>query len=212
MAAWHLEILGTRQQMALAQLGPALRLRGGYLVGGTALALQLGHRVSVDLDFVMPAPFQQPRELIGELVDEGIALRVREASPRAIHGTVRRIKVSLLPYRYPTLKHCRRFRDMNCDVAALDDLAAMKIGAVVQRGLKRDFVDVWALLQSGWTVSKLIRAYQTQYDVHGTAHVLIALTYFDDTNKHHMPRMLWPVRWAQVRRDIELAVQKFSNK
>lgn len=212
MAAWHLEILGTRQQKALAQLGPALRQRGGYLVGGTALALQLGHRVSVDLDFVMPAPLQQPRELIDELVDEGIALRVSEASPRAIHGTVRQIKVSLLPYRYPTLKHCRRFRDMNCDVAALDDLAAMKIGAVVQRGLKRDFVDVWALLQSGWTISKLIRAYQTRYDVHGTAHVLIALTYFDDTNKHHMPRMLWPVRWAQVRRDIELAVQEFSNK
>ena len=139
-------------------------------------------------------------------------MRVNEVSQQAIQGTVGQIKVSLLPYRYPTLRRCRHFRELSCDVAAVDDLAAMKIGAIAQRGLKRDFVDVWALLQSGWTIAKLIRAYQTRYNVHGTAHVLIALTYFDDTNKHSIPRMLWPVRWPQIRRDIEQAVQEFSNK
>ncbi len=57
---FHVEVLAPAQRRVLGRLGPVLTARGYYLAGGTALALHLGHRRSVDLDWFTPEPLGDP--------------------------------------------------------------------------------------------------------------------------------------------------------
>ena len=71
MSDWHRDVLGLRQQRVLRELGPVLCGQGAYLAGGTALALHLGHRVSVDLDFFQNSSFGDPHELVEQIKQAG---------------------------------------------------------------------------------------------------------------------------------------------
>src|SRR5271154_4986084 len=100
---WHREILGLRQQRVLAQVGPWLTRRGFYLAGGTAVALHLGHRRSVDLDWFTAEGIPDPLRLAQELREQGMGFVTGQVAPGTLHGSVRAVRVSLLAYRYPLL-------------------------------------------------------------------------------------------------------------
>ena len=207
MSDWHVEVLGQRQQRALRELGPLLCNQGAYLVGGTALALHLGHRVSVDLDFFQNSSFGDPHELVSRLKEAGIPFQSRQLTDKAIHGTVRQVKVTLMWYAYLRIRRVRVCSELNCDIAALDDITAMKLAAVSQRSSKKDFVDVWALLKSGRTLRRMLTAYQRMFDVADVAHVLYRLAEFDDVDQQPMPRMLWKTSWKQMKNDLSQALK-----
>jgi len=141
---WHPEVLALRQQRALAQLGPLLTRLGFYLAEGTAVALYLGHRRSVDLDWFTAERLADPLRLAQELREQGIAFVTRQLAPGTLLGSVRGVRLSLLEYRYPLLAALRPWQG-GSRIAARADLAAMKLAALAQRGAKKDFVDVYAL-------------------------------------------------------------------
>jgi hypothetical protein len=198
---WHPEILARRQQRALAQVGPLLAHRGFYLARGTAVALHLGHRRSVDLDWFTTDELPDPLRLAQELREQGVAFVSGQVAPGTLHGSVRGVRLSLLDYRYPLLAALRPLRG-GTRIAARADLAAMKLAAVAQRGSKKDFVDVYALGSRACSLPQMLRWYQEKYAVEDVAHVLYSLAYFDDADRERMPRLLWPMRWQTVKDTI----------
>lgn len=211
MSEWHCDVLGLRQQRVLRELGPLLCGQGAYLAGGTAIALHMGHRVSVDLDFFQNSTFGDPHELVEQIKQSGIPFQSQQLTDKAIHGTARQVKVTLMWYAYLRIRRVRRCPELNCDVAALDDLAAMKLAAVCQRSSKKDFVDVWALLKSGRSLRSMLTAYQRTFDVADVAHVLYRLADFDEVDRQAMPRMRWKSSWKQMKDDLSRALKSLRT-
>jgi hypothetical protein len=208
--SWHPEILSRNQQRVLSELGPILTDHSFYLAGGTALALHLGHRRSVDLDWFtaerLPDPLrlgQRLRELTASFVAENVA-------PGTLYGSARGVRVGLLEYRYPLLGSLRSWR-RRALVAARRDLAAMKIAAVAQRGAKKDFVDIFALGSRRFSLREMLRCYQRKYAIHDLAHVLYGLAYFDDADRERMPPLLWDANWRTVKRTIRGWVREVTG-
>lgn len=198
----HPEILSRRQYQVLTRLGPVLTPRGFYLGGGTALALHLGHRRSVDLDWFTSERLGDPLRLGQELRDEGISFVIGQTAAGTLYGTAAGVRISLLEYRYPLLKPAARWRPGRCRLAARADLAAMKLAAVAQRGAKKDFIDLYALGCAGVSLRQAARWYQRKYAVADVAHLFYSLAYFDEADRQRMPRMLEDADWRTVKQTL----------
>jgi hypothetical protein len=198
----HPEVLVQRQQDVLTRLGPALNGRGFYLGGGTAVALHLWHRRSVDLDWFTADRLGDPLRLAAQLRGLGIHFVTSQTAAGTLYGTVSGVRVSLIQYHYALLKPTVLWRPGRCRVASLADLAAMKLSAVAQRGAKKDFVDLFALVRAGISLRLALRSYERKYGVTEVGHVLYALSYFDDADRERMPKMLWDIDWRTVKQSI----------
>jgi len=210
-SVWHPEVLSLAQRSVLDRLGALATRMGFYLGGGTAIALYLGHRRSIDLDWFTSSPLPAPRDLVKELGREGIALGVRRWERGTVHGLVARVRVSFFEYQYPSLHAARTWPEVGCRLASLDDLACMKLVAVAQRGARKDFVDIYALVTRHRPLPRLLSLYKRRYSMTDLAPVLYGLTYFDDAEGEPMPRMLWKVRWPVVREAIRQWVREAST-
>jgi hypothetical protein len=208
----HLEVLGARQLAVLRRLGPGMASLGLYLGGGTAVALYLGHRRSVDLDWFSAERVADPLALVQALRDEGAAFTTTQVARGTAHGSVSGVRVSLLEYRYALLEPALLWPECGCLIASLPDLACMKLAAVAQRGSKRDFVDVYALAQQYLPLGDLISLYRRKYAVEDAAHLLYSLAYFEDAEPERMPRMHWDVDWREVKATVQQWVRVLAEQ
>ena len=209
---FHLNAITEDLQVVLRETGPFTSERGFYLGGGTALAIYLGHRVSVDLDWFTENPLTDPLIFAQELKNHGIPLVVSQVDRGTLHVTVRGISVSFLEYRYPLLAPANHWPEFDCLLASPDDITCMKLSAIAQRGSKRDFIDLYAILNSGNNLGKLFDLYKKRYEVEDIGHVLFGLAYFDDAERERMPRMLWDVEWETVRESIREWLKEYTDK
>ena len=196
----HPRILSAAQAKVLARLGPLLSGRGFYLAGGTGLALRLGHRRSVDFDWFRGEPIVDPLRLAREL-QGAIPLVVVRTERGTLHATLFGVRLSFIEYGYPLLGRLVEWKMNSVRVAALEDIACMKLAAVAQRGSRRDFVDVFALGRR-IPLRRMLELYRRKYGIRDSGHVLFALTYFDDAEKEPMPRMLRPWSWSTIKRAV----------
>lgn len=200
----HTETVAPRTLELLKTLMEHPILADFHLVGGTALALQVGHRISTDLDLFTYRPFLS-EVLIGELKT---AFGFRQQIDRGyfVRGFIDDVKIDLLKYPYPPIDveiHTAGIR-----MLSLKDIAPMKLSAVTNRGRKRDFVDVYVLLQHfdlkmmvGWYVQKC----------GGNPFMLRqSLTYFDDAEHDPDLKMLHDVRWETVKQRIHQEVRQWE--
>ncbi|MFA6042980.1 MAG: nucleotidyl transferase AbiEii/AbiGii toxin family protein [Patescibacteria group bacterium] len=203
--AIHPEVITARAYRLLATIGREPSLKAFYLAGGTALALQLGHRVSVDLDFFTPKHFSVPvlRKCLQSLGRYEPVLQEADTLIARVDG----VKVSFFAYRYRLLFPF--LKDQGVSLADRRDIACMKLDAISDRGSKKDFVDLYFLLQE-YNLSKLFTLFSKKYSsVHfNTAHILKSLVYFEDAETEPMPRMLLPVPWKKIQAAIILAVRE----
>jgi predicted nucleotidyltransferase component of viral defense system len=151
--AWHREAIDANVVRTLHDLQQIAILARFYLAGGTGLALYLGHRRSVDLDFFLGEDFNEDSVLQKLQRIEGFALVAKE--PGTIYANIRQTKVSFITHAYPALFPFLLFLGTN--VADPRDIACMKISAIASRGTKRDFVDLYVLSQH-LTAGAVIRA------------------------------------------------------
>ena len=207
----HAEILPPKQQEVLRQLGRPATECGFYLGGGTAIAAHLGHRQSRDLDWFTGKHIEDPLALARELQDRGAELRVEGMGRTALHGDVRGVRASFLEYPHPTLAPPVAWPEGGCKIAALDDLAAMKLLAVDQRGAKRDFVDIHALATHARPLAGMLELFRRKFAVEDVSRVLYSLTYFEDAEADPMPRMLNSVAWEEVKADIRAWVKAIAT-
>lgn len=187
---------GTRSNLALlAEVGLADPF---YLAGGTAAALYLGHRISMDLDFFGPETFDATA-LAGQLAELG-RFQLDRIAPDTLLGELMGVKISFFRYRYPLLAEPSLVYAVR--IASLPDIAAMKLDAVSRRGTKRDFVDLFFIAQSGISLSDAVAWYQRKYaglDVN-VVHVVKSLAYFADAELDPSPRMLVDFSWDAAKR------------
>lgn len=147
--SFHPEILSSKQRKTLRLLGPEVTAREFYLASGTALALQLGHRRSADFDWFLEGRMPDPLLLARE-VQETVPFVTTRIEPRTLFGTVSGVRVSFFEFRYPMLDPAVPWPDYGCRLASLRDIACMKLSAIVQRGSKKDFVDLFAPSLRSW--------------------------------------------------------------
>jgi predicted nucleotidyltransferase component of viral defense system len=172
-------------------------VKKAYLAGGTALALQLGHRISVDLDFFTLDEFNE-----AELIEKLTVLKefVSDGTTEwTVWGKIGQTKFSMFYYKYPLLEEPFLFEGIR--LASLSDIAAMKIHAIEDRGTRRDFVDVYFLSKT-YTLEEMLNFYQKKYSV-DKDHIystLRSLDYFEDAEKEkQMPKMIIEVSWDEIK-------------
>jgi hypothetical protein len=199
-------VLAEPQVATLAALAATPIAARFYLAGGTALALQLGHRVSEDLDFFSEKTFD-PSVEISSLPGAGWV--VREAASGTAHLTHAGVRVSLLAYQYPMLRPLGSAPgpvDSRIRLASVEDIIAMKISAIGSRGARRDFVDLYCALNTkGIDLQGALALFDQKFQEarYDRYHFARALAYFADAEREPMLRMLREVSWESVKRFFE---------
>jgi Nucleotidyl transferase AbiEii toxin, Type IV TA system len=194
--AWHRKVIPASTETTLCSLRDAHLLENFYLAGGTALALQFGHRLSLDLDFFSPEHFNE--ETLVQQVETLTGFAVAAKAPYTLHATVQETKVSFLGYAYPMLFPTSKFLDVA--VADPRDIACMKVSAVASRGTKRDFVDLYVSAEH-YGLKEILRLFDRKYTQahYSRVHILKSLTFFADAEKDPMPHMLVTLDWDKVK-------------
>ncbi|MBK8338909.1 MAG: nucleotidyl transferase AbiEii/AbiGii toxin family protein [Flavobacteriales bacterium] len=181
-------ILDEQRRSALPRLA-FCRAQGFYLAGGTALALQIGHRDSIDFDFFSEREFDTAR-LFELLVSAflGIPL-VKVQDERHILTVVAasRIKLSFMRYPYPLLRPL--VRSEHFDLADIADIGCMKLSAITGRGTMKDYIDLYFILQR-FTLNELLALCAVKLPQLDRALILKALVYFEDLDQE-------PIRYVK---------------
>ena len=197
MPEWRREVITEAVERALGDLHRQSLLSRFYLAGGTGLALRLGHRRSVDLDFFTAEAFDQEAFLQNAQHLAGFSVVAK--SDQTLHAHVGGTKVSFLSYTYPVLFPFEIFLDVR--VADPRDIACMKISAIAGRGAKRDFIDLYAVSQQ-YGLASLLELFRNKFAQanYSMVHVLKSLTYFEEAEKDPTPDMLAAGSWEDVKR------------
>jgi Nucleotidyl transferase AbiEii toxin, Type IV TA system len=193
---WHREVITPQVQATLALLRDAGLGERFYLAGGTGLALQLGHRLSHDLDFFAADLFDE--ESLLQRLQALSDFVVVEKAPHTLHTTIQGARVTFLGYAYPVLFPFASF--LNVGVADPRDIACMKVSAIASRGTRRDFVDLYMAAQR-FGLANILQWFDLKYAKTGynRLHLLKSLTFFQDAEKDPMPHMLVTLDWDEVK-------------
>lgn len=196
----HEEVLPEEQRTALRAIGPTAKRLGFYLAGGTGTALHLGHRRSVDLDWFTENEIGDPLALASTIKGDGVALEISRTAPGTLYGQIGGVRLSLLSYRYPLLAPVVEWAEYGCDVASLDDLAAMKLSAVTHRSTRKDFYDIVALGEAGFDLPRMLDLCRKKYGIDDIGPVLAGLCYFDEADGEPDPVLLAAMDWVETKR------------
>ena len=193
----HKETMAPETHALFSNLASAPWLPGFYLAGGTALALRLGHRTSVDLGFFAAKPFDEAL-LVENLAAAGKA-EILQRSPQSVIGILDGVKFSFLGYPYPMLKPLGNLDGIS--IASIEDIACMKLDALASRGTKRDFIDVY-FVATEIPLADLMALFKQKYASVGynPVHLKKSLVFFEDAEGEPMPAMRAPVLWTDVKR------------
>lgn len=159
--------------------------RDFYLVGGTSLSLQMGHRNSIDIDLFGNCEINQ-NEFIEKLKEYGEVI-VTQSTKNILITEVNGIKVDFVNYKYPLLSE--PIIDDKIRMLSKTDISAMKLNAIAGRGSKKDFIDLYFLLNE-FTLKQIIAFYLQKYSDGSEFMVQKSLTYFEDADEQLNPKML----------------------
>lgn len=167
------------------------------LVGGTALALRMGHRISVDIDLfgTIALDTVDVAEVLGRFGSTVLIQKSRNIEIYAVEG----IKIDIVNYRYAWLRPPLHIDNMR--IAAQEDIAAMKLNAISGRGSRKDFIDIYALLKT-FSIKEMMEFYERKYHDGSVFQVRKSLTFFQDAEQEAMPQMLWPLEWNEIKAGI----------
>ncbi len=179
------------------------------LAGGTALALQLGHRISSDFDFFTLRDFT-PDSAISSIRKTGLPFRVTSEGAGTLNTEVNGIKVSLLRFDHPFLETALVLDGIQ--IAGMLDIASMKVIAISQRGLKRDFVDLYFILQEKpfhQIAGHMVKRFGAERVP--VIHIGKSLVYFADADGNPEPAYLRgkEVKWEEIKRFFRKHVRQF---
>jgi len=211
---FYWEILSKPQKEVLPKLS-FLRGIKSYLAGGTALALRLGHRTSVDFDFYTPKHFDggMLRRLIKKTLP-GLKIKIIRDTDDTFDAVLDNgAKLSLFYYPYKLLKKPANFK--NTAIVSLEDIAAMKLIAITQRGKRRDFIDFYYLLKI-FNLRQIMEATEKKYPEFDRYHGLRSLLYFkdadDDSEISRIKVFDNELSWKKIKIEIEKEVKKFYKE
>jgi hypothetical protein len=181
-------------------------LKGFNLVGGTALALYLGHRTSIDIDLFSNFSFDTVQLI--ELIQQDYSLQLYSTAPNTLKGSIKNVNVDIIAHRYPYLNEPYYIGGIR--ILSEPDIIAMKLNAISVSGQRsKDFIDIYFILEEHkYSMADLIRFYQMKYSQDGDMHVLKSLIYFNDVDLSDWPVLLRKthLKWNDVCKKIEKEV------
>jgi len=196
------------RKILLTRLAANIPVSASYLTGGTALALILGHRKSIDFDWFTPNEFE-PGILLRDLSVLG-KVKVAETKKGTFHGFIDGIRVTWLMYPNPLLNPLINVKDvLGLQLASLTDIAVMKWATVSQRGARKDFIDLYYICQYGYNLEDILNLLPKKYpktDIN-YYHMIKSLSFFDDAERETMPVMMEKIEWPLVK-EYFLGIQK----
>jgi hypothetical protein len=171
------------------------------LVGGTALALQYGHRKSIDLDFFGNITASD-EQIEAELLQLGSLTIIRKSKDIKIYA-LNDIKIDFVNYPYIWLETC--IEEDNIRLARPSDIGSMKLSAITGRGSKKDFFDLFFLLKN-YTLDQLFSFYKNKFPQASEFLVLKSLIYFEDAEHDADPDLFDKhIKWSFVKKQIQKA-------
>lgn len=157
-----------------------------FLVGGTALSLQIGHRISIDIDLFSQNAFDEGQML--SYLESNKSFQLDYQDKNTIKGQIDKTKVDLITHSYPLVKKLNEIEGIR--FASLEDIAAMKLNAIVGNGTRlKDFIDI-AFMSHYLSLQYMVDAYEEKYKTRNPLITLKALSYHDDINFYEPIQMM----------------------
>jgi hypothetical protein len=184
------------------------RLKDFFLVGGTALSLQIGHRLSIDIDLFSQHPFDEDKLVI--YLEQQKNLRLDFLEKNTIKGQIAEIKIDLITHSYPLAEPLKTVEGVR--FASLADIAAMKLNAIVGNGTRvKDFIDI-AFLSCNLSLKQMAEAYELKYATRNPLLILKALSYHKDINfKEPIQMVARPFSWKPIERRLNQMIKSSSR-
>jgi len=193
----------------LKELSASPELSDFFLVGGTAVSLHVGHRISVDLDFFSQKDINTD------------SLKLLLSSRYSIHNTITdvntlsciikykgtSIKVEFISYKYDLLRPVVNIDGIN--LLELDDLIPMKLSAISGRGAKKDFYDIFFLFEK-YSIVQMLELYSQKYKSENVFHLIKSLTYFDIADQDPKPILIRNISWKDIKHKFIKEVKTVS--
>ena len=205
----HGEILSEGQKRLLPVMGKAMAKTEYYLAGGTALALQIGHRSSYDFDWFTPK-LGDPESLLQRLKSSNIDFKVQSIAYETVYIMSGDVQMSFIGYSYPMLQPKVLWPENGIYLAGLNDIASMKLSAIASRGSRKDFVDLYYLIKHSLSLQKYLELFMKKYDNRDIGHVVRSLVYFEDAESEPEIRAIGSTNWEQLKSDFEEWVKKLD--
>ncbi len=193
----HLETISSSTLQLIKDLQALPILSEMRLVGGTALALQIGHRKSIDIDLFGTTNCDS-MELTDALNNIGEIQIIKNSTNINIYQ-INGVKVDIVNYRYNWL--CPTITTEGINLAGIKDIAAMKIAAIIGRGSKKDFIDLAHIL-GHYNLNDILKFYESKYPDGSTFLALKSLSYFNDAENDPMPYMFSNLDWDMCKQKI----------
>ncbi|MEO8852380.1 MAG: nucleotidyl transferase AbiEii/AbiGii toxin family protein [Ginsengibacter sp.] len=177
------------------------------LVGGTSLSLQIGHRISVDIDLFTDKSFDIT-ELQKTLDKTFDSFEVVWANKNGFVSTIDNIKVDFFDWHIPFIKDLIN-EDGIC-LAHMEDIGAMKLEAITSRKEKKDFIDIMFLLRK-YSLTDLLSAHKVKYPYMSTKFVIESLLAVDFADNTEPPKMIIPYDWQNEKSFIIKTVNNYLS-
>lgn len=204
----HLNTIDEKMERLLKEFSGSGYLNGFALAGGTSLALQIGHRKSIDIDmFAFSETDMFETALFLQNDYPGIV--IRRTTKVFIFCHIDDIKCDFV--NYSNIKTIRPTHKVdNVHLYAIEDIAAMKLHAICGRGSKKDFYDIYALLKI-FSIKEMLDFYDEKYRSDNSWMALKSLQYFDDANDEEAPVCIQSFPdWEKIKKTIVKAVNGFK--
>lgn len=204
-------ILNWQQKSILKQI-TFFKKYGFYLAGGTALALHFGHRRSKDLDFYTKKSFNGTEIIKKFRKNFGQETKRPQRAENTLWLKIKETDLSFFKYPYKLIRPLVSY--FSVDIASLEDVAAMKLEAIIGRGTKRDFVDIYYLIKN-YGLKRILRFAQEKYkETFNEMNYLYALLYFKDAETSQKDRkrifLYEDLDWPEIKRYIEKEVKQYQ--
>jgi hypothetical protein len=193
----------------IQQLQALPELREFYLVGGTALALQLGHRNSIDIDLFTKNDFT-PESLL-KFLESAFSIQPSFATKNTLLSIINSIKVDFICHAYPLV--LPPITEEGITFLSLQDIAAMKLNAISNSGKRlKDFIDVYFLLEH-FSLKEMIEFYTIKYPRFNPLIALKAINYFEDIDPAiDPPKLRAKLPLSEIKKRIQDSVLHSRKK
>ena len=158
-----------------------------HLVGGTALALQIGHRESIDIDLFTTNDFDVNSTL--EYLEQEYAFSLQLSAKNTLKGIIDDVFIDIISHKYPIIN--KLIESEGIRMLSQNDIIAMKVNAIAGNGTRiKDFIDIYFLLKHH-SFSDIITYYKKKYSQRNDLHAIKSLCYFGDIDqKQDWPKLL----------------------
>lgn len=183
----------------LKRLQAEIPLKDFNLAGGTALALYLGHRISVDLDLFSPNSFDTKK--LKDFLEKKYGFRTSFSAENTLKGSIGNIKIDCIAHAYPYLR--KPYCENGVRLYSMEDIIAMKLSAIADNGSRlKDFIDI-AYLSKQYSFSSMLKFYADKFPDANVIRPLRAVTYFGDIDfQENVVMMQGKFDWKPIERRL----------